>query len=646
MATFGTTLQLSALDGTDGFRISGEGAGDRADWSVSSAGDVNGDGNDDLIVQGPGGHPDGDVSGTAYVVFGQSTGFAANLDLSTLDGSDGFRIRGEAVDGFAGISVSYMGDVNGDGFGDLIVGANVADPNGDLSGATWVVFGKAGGFAADVNLSTLNGTTGFRISGTTFDQTGIYAAPAGDVNGDGFEDLIVAAYGADPNGNLSGEAYVVFGEAGGFAAEVNLSTLNGTTGFRAVDDISGFFVSATGDANGDGFDDLIVRATGAETNGSSSGAAWVVFGKAGGFAANLDLSTLDGTTGFQISGEVEGDRSGISVSFAGDVNGDGFGDIFVATPTALQNAYGSGAVWVVYGKAGGFAADINLSALDGTTGLQISDDTLTGTAGDDTLTGSAGTNTLEGLAGDDTLFGKGGNDRLDGGSGGDLLDGGTGTDSLIGGAGNDVYVTDGGDMISERSGSGVDTVRATVAYALGAHLENLVLTGSGNLTGTGNGLANVMTGNGGANRLSGEGGSDRLTGGSGGDRLDGGRGNDALDGGTGADSLTGGAGRDVFVFSATPSAGNADRITDFRVVDDTIHLDDAVFAGLRRGALAGSAFVKNTSGNAADRSDRVIYESDTGKVWYDRDGTGSASKVLVATLDKNLALTAADFLVI
>jgi serralysin len=81
-------------------------------------------------------------------------------------------------------------------------------------------------------------------------------------------------------------------------------------------------------------------------------------------------------------------------------------------------------------------------------------------------------------------------------------------------------------------------------------------------------------------------------------------------------------------------------------VDDTIHLDDAVFAGLRRGALAGSAFVKNTSGNAADRSDRVIYESDTGKVWYDRDGTGSASKVLVATLDKNLALTAADFLVI
>jgi serralysin len=102
----------------------------------------------------------------------------------------------------------------------------------------------------------------------------------------------------------------------------------------------------------------------------------------------------------------------------------------------------------------------------------------------------------------------------------------------------------------------------------------------------------------------------------------------------------------VFVFSATPSAGNADRITDFRVVDDTIHLDDAVFSGLRRGALAGSAFVKNTSGNAADASDRVIYESDTGKVFFDRDGTGSASKVLIATLDKNRSLTAADFLVI
>jgi serralysin len=101
----------------------------------------------------------------------------------------------------------------------------------------------------------------------------------------------------------------------------------------------------------------------------------------------------------------------------------------------------------------------------------------------------------------------------------------------------------------------------------------------------------------------------------------------------------------VFVFSATLNAGNADRITDFRVVDDTIHLDDAVFAGLRRGALAGSAFVKNTSGTAADRSDRVIYESDTGKVWYDRDGTGSASKVHVATLDEGLSVTHSDLFV-
>jgi Ca2+-binding RTX toxin-like protein len=93
-------------------------------------------------------------------------------------------------------------------------------------------------------------------------------------------------------------------------------------------------------------------------------------------------------------------------------------------------------------------------------------------------------------------------------------------------------------------------------------------------------------------------------------------------------------------------AGNADRITDFRVVDDTIHLENAVFTGLRGGGLAASAFVRNTSGTAADASDRIIYESDTGKVFFDRDGTGSAAKVHVATLDKNLSLTKADFFII
>jgi Ca2+-binding RTX toxin-like protein len=118
-----------------------------------------------------------------------------------------------------------------------------------------------------------------------------------------------------------------------------------------------------------------------------------------------------------------------------------------------------------------------------------------------------------------------------------------------------------------------------------------------------------------------------------------------LNGGTGSDVLTGGANVDSFVFNTTLGASNIDRITDFNTISDTIRLENAVFTGLAGGALAASAFVRNTSGNAADASDRVIYESDTGRLYFDRDGTGAAAKVHFATLGTNLAVTNADFFV-
>jgi hypothetical protein len=135
-------------------------------------------------------------SGSSYVVFGKSGGFAATINLSTLDGTNGFRLDGVAAFDLSGISVSSAGDVNGDGFDDLIVGADVgADPNGSNSGSSYVVFGKSGGFAATINLSTLDGTNGFRLDGVAAnDRSGRSVSSAGDVNGDGFDDLIVGAY--------------------------------------------------------------------------------------------------------------------------------------------------------------------------------------------------------------------------------------------------------------------------------------------------------------------------------------------------------------------------------------------------------------------------------------------------------------------
>jgi hypothetical protein len=375
---FAANLNLLTLNGSDGFKVSGVAPHDYSGWSVSGAGDINGDGFDDLIIGARAADPNGFNSGAAYLVFGKVGGFAANLDLSTLDGSNGFMLSGAAAGDTAGWSVSAAGDVNGDGFSDLIIGARYADPNNfNGAGASYVVFGKATGFVANLNLSTLNGSNGLKLSGVAAsDYSGYSVSGAGDVNGDGFGDLIIGASQADPNGISSGASYVVFGKARWFVANLNLSTLNGSNGFKVSGagegDQFGTSVSAAGDINGDGFGDVIIGARYADPNGFASGASYVVFGKASGFAANLNLSGLNGSNGFKLSGGAAYDGSGFRVSTAGDLNGDGFDELIIGAPNAAPNGSRSGASYVVFGKASGFAANLNLSTLNGSDGFKLS----------------------------------------------------------------------------------------------------------------------------------------------------------------------------------------------------------------------------------------------------------------------------------
>jgi hypothetical protein len=322
-----------------GMTIEGPASGARAGASVAALGDVNGDGLGDLLVGAPrtsfGGR--GTSAGAAFVVFGARDG--GTVDLSA-PGRRATVVMGAGHGYHAGTAVGALGDLDGDGRREAVVGAPGATVAGRAgAGAVYVVLSSRLGAGADLARAA---DFGYEIDGASSGSaTGAAVAGTPDMNGDGLPEVLVGARGL-------GTSYVVWGQRDG--APVDLAAL-GDRGFAVLDgagEAAGTAVADAGDVNGDGISDLVIGAPGASANGRVlSGSAYVVFGQGGPGPINLPT---DAAGGFRIDGAASGDRLGTAVQSAGDVNGDQRADVLVgargADPLFRVRA---GAVYVVFG---------------------------------------------------------------------------------------------------------------------------------------------------------------------------------------------------------------------------------------------------------------------------------------------------------
>ncbi len=293
--------------------------------SVSTAGDTDGDGYDDLFLGAPFDPAGGEYSGAAFLVLGPVTG---TYDLRDADA----KLVGEAEDDRAGTSVSAAGDTNGDGFDDLLVGAPHNDTGGEISGAAYLILGPVSG-----TVSLANADAKF-VGEEEYDYAGISVSSAGDTDADGYTDLLVGA--PEHSNDRSGAAYLIHGPVTGA-----LDLADAEAKLVGEDNLAGTTVATAGDVNGDGNDDLLVG-TGYSHSSPVPGMVYLVLGPVSGTVSLADADA-------EILGQQGGDSVGSAIATAGDVNGDGFADLLLGAKGHDAGGDHAGAAYLVHGPVSG-----------------------------------------------------------------------------------------------------------------------------------------------------------------------------------------------------------------------------------------------------------------------------------------------------
>jgi len=321
---FPTPFDVSTLDGTNGFVVEGIAYDERRGATITGPGDINGDGIDDLIIGSS------NTSADEVVLYG-TTSFPTLITVNDIDGINGF-----LIDSTGSNQVATLGDVNGDGINDFIIGM----PH--FSGQSWIIFGRSSNFPISINISWLDGINGFKTSTFPGSRPAYKVGGAGDINNDGFNDILIGNWdSSDP-----AISYLLFGKGTSYPPLVDLLALDGTDGFSIDNNGGNFltFVGSLGDINNDGIDDFF-----SETN--------AIYGSTDPFPAHFSISSLNGTDGFVLPGT-------LTSAPIGDVNQDGIDDFI--------SMYGSsGRAYIVFGNMTSFPTPIDENTLNGINGFTI-----------------------------------------------------------------------------------------------------------------------------------------------------------------------------------------------------------------------------------------------------------------------------------